>query len=68
MVAPFKTSCNNHAGHAGGWMLQWNGKTFEKASDLLDANREAIVPLEQAEAQKYADANKPWPINEECKM
>jgi branched-chain amino acid transport system substrate-binding protein len=68
MIAPFKTSCNNHAGHAGGWMLQWNGKTFEKASDLLDANREAIVPLEQAEAQKYADANKPWPINEECKM
>ena len=20
------------------------------------------------EAQKYAEANKPWPINEECKM
>ncbi|MGN6465813.1 MAG: ABC transporter substrate-binding protein [Rhizobiaceae bacterium] len=68
MIAPFKTSCGNHAGHGGGWILQWNGKTFEKASDLLTADREAITPLEQAEAQKYAEANKPWPINEECKM
>jgi branched-chain amino acid transport system substrate-binding protein len=68
MVAPFKTTCANHAGHAGGWILQWDGAKFVKASDLLTADREAITPLEQAKAKEYAEANKPWPINEECKM
>jgi branched-chain amino acid transport system substrate-binding protein len=68
MVAPFKTSCADHAGHAGGWILQWDGSKFVKASDLLTADRDAIVPLEQAKAKEYAEANKPWPVNEECKM
>jgi branched-chain amino acid transport system substrate-binding protein len=68
MISPFSTSCGNHAGHAGAWILQWDGSKFVKASDLLQANREAIEPLEVAEAKKYAEANQPWPINEECKM
>jgi branched-chain amino acid transport system substrate-binding protein len=68
MIAPFKTTCANHAGHGGGWILQWDGAKFTKASDLLTADRDAITPLEQAKAKEYAEANKPWPINEECKM
>lgn len=68
MLPPFSTSCADHSGHSGGWILEWDGKKFVKASDLLHADREAIVPLEQAEAKKYAEANKPWPTNEECKM
>lgn len=68
MIAPFKTTCADHAGHAGGWILQWDGSKFVKASDLLTADRDAIVPLEQAKAKEYAEANKPWPTNDECKM
>ena len=35
MVAPFSTSCANHSGHAGAWMLEWDGAKFVKVSDLL---------------------------------
>ncbi|NGN44016.1 ABC transporter substrate-binding protein [Mesorhizobium sp. CGMCC 1.15528] len=68
MIAPFSTACNNHAGHAGGWMLQWDGAKFVKVSDHITADAEMIDPLVQTEAKKYAEANAPWPINEECKM
>jgi len=68
MVGTFSTACNNHAGHAGAWVLQWDGSKFVKVSDRLEADQEMIEPLVEAEAKKYAEANAPWPINEECKM
>ncbi len=68
MLVPFKTACNNHTGHGGGWMLEWDGAKFNKVSDLLKPDTAMIEPLEQAEAKKYADANAPWPMNDECKM
>lgn len=67
MIGPFSTACNNHAGHAGAWMMQWDGAKFVKVSDHLEADQEMIAPLVEAEAKKYAEANAPWPINEECK-
>ena len=68
MIVPFKTSCADHTGHGGGWMLEWDGSQFQKVSELITPDREAIQPLEEAEAQKYAEANAPWPVNEECQM
>ncbi len=67
MIGPFSTACNNHAGHAGAWMMQWDGGKFARVSDLLSADQEMIAPLVEAEAKKYAEANAPWPVNEECK-
>ncbi|WP_425040604.1 ABC transporter substrate-binding protein [Primorskyibacter sp. S187A] len=66
MVPPFSTSCSNHTGHAGGWMLEWNGSEFVKASDLLKPDLEAITPLIRAKAAEYAEANAPWPTNDSC--
>ncbi len=66
MMAPFSTSCGNHTGHSGGWMLEWDGEKFVQASDLLQADRAAIEPLEAEKAAEYAAANAPWPINEAC--
>jgi branched-chain amino acid transport system substrate-binding protein len=68
MIPPFSTSCADHTGHSGAWMLEWDGTKFVKASDLLQADRAAIDELVASEAKKYADANAPWPVNEECKM
>ncbi|MDN5926248.1 MAG: ABC transporter substrate-binding protein [Hyphomicrobiales bacterium] len=68
MVPPFSTSCADHSGHAGGWMLQWDGTKFVKSSDLLKPETEMYAELSKTEAAKYAEANKPWPINEDCKM
>ncbi|MCU0790765.1 MAG: ABC transporter substrate-binding protein, partial [Nitratireductor sp.] len=67
MVVPFSTACDNHTGHGGGWMLEWDGAKFVKASELLQADRDVIKPLEEAKAKEYAEANAPWAMNEECK-
>lgn len=66
MMAPFSTSCADHTGHSGGWMIEWDGSKFVQASDLLSADRSAIEPLESEKAAEYAAANAPWPVNEAC--
>jgi branched-chain amino acid transport system substrate-binding protein len=68
MVVPFATTCADHTGHGGAWMLEWDGAKFVKASDLLTPDRAAIAPLEAAKAKEYADANAPWPMSTECAM
>jgi branched-chain amino acid transport system substrate-binding protein len=68
MVVPFATSCADHTGHGGAWMLQWDGAKFVKVSDLIKPDRDAIKPLEAAKAKEYADANQPWPVNADCKL
>ncbi|WP_323766509.1 ABC transporter substrate-binding protein [Antarctobacter sp.] len=66
MVPPFATSCSNHTGHSGGWMLEWDGEKFVKVSDLLTANVANYTALAQQNAKDYADANAPWPVNDTC--
>lgn len=61
MTVPFSTSCTNHTGHGGGWMLEWDGKDFVRVSDKLSPNRAVIEPLEAAKAAEYAESNAPWP-------
>jgi branched-chain amino acid transport system substrate-binding protein len=68
MMAPLKTSCANHTGNAGAWMVEWDGSKFVKVSELLHGDRATIDPMVQEAAKQYAEANAPWPINEECKM
>ena len=68
MMAPFSTDCANHSGRGGAWMLEWDGAKFVKVSNLLHADQGVVAPLIQAEAGKYAEANAPWPMNEDCKM
>lgn len=60
MIGPFKTSCQNHTGNAGAWMIEWDGAKFVKVSDMLTADRAEIDPLVKEEAAKYAAANQPW--------
>jgi branched-chain amino acid transport system substrate-binding protein len=66
MVPPFSTSCADHTGHSGGWMLEWDGEKFVKVSDLLTANVDGYKALAQTNAAEYATANAPWPVNENC--
>lgn len=66
MIPPFKTSCDNHTGHAGGWILEWDGAKFVKSSDLIQADREDIDAIVKVKAKEYADANQPWPAPSEC--
>lgn len=61
MVVPFSTSCKDHTGHGGGWILEWDGAKFVKASDeIKQADRATIDALAATKAKEYADANQPW--------
>ena len=66
MVPPFSTSCSNHTGHSGGWMLEWDGTKFVKASDHLMPDVASYQALVDEKAAEYASANAPWPVNEDC--
>ena len=66
MVPPFSTSCANHTGHSGGWILEWDGSKFVKASDHLTPDTADYAELIEASAAEYAEANAPWPVNESC--
>ncbi len=68
MLVPFQTTCANHTGHGGAWMLEWDGAKFNKVSDLLTPDTATIAELEKAEAAKYAEANAPWTMNDECSL
>ena len=59
MVPPFKTSCADHTGHSGAWILEWDGSKFNKASDLLQADVGGYSDLLAASAKEYAEANAP---------
>ena len=61
MTVPFSTGCDNHTGHGGGWMLEWDGAAFVQVSDQLSPDRDAIAPLEAEKAAEYAESNAPWP-------
>lgn len=66
MVPPFSTSCANHTGHSGGWMLEWDGSKFVKVSDHLMPDFAAYDDLVTEKSAEYASANAPWPVNEAC--
>ena len=68
MIAPFTITCDDHTGHSGAWVLEWDGERFVKASGLLKADQAMIAPLLEKEANADAQANAPWPTNEECGM
>ncbi len=66
MVPPFATSCSNHTGHSGGWMLEWDGAQFVKVSDHLKPDTSGYAELINTKAAEYAEANAPWPTNDAC--
>ncbi len=66
MVPAFSTSCANHTGNSGGWMLEWDGSKFVKASDHLVPDTSDYAALIAEKAAEYATANAPWPMNESC--
>jgi branched-chain amino acid transport system substrate-binding protein len=66
MIAPFATSCSDHSGNGGAWMLEWDGRQFVPVSALLHADRAAVTSLVMTEADKYAEAHPPWTMNDGC--
>jgi len=68
MVPPFATSCADHTGSSGGWMLEWDGEKFVQASDLITPDKDLILPFVKEKSAEYAEANAPWPMDESCNV
>ena len=66
MLPPFATSCDNHTGNSGGWMLEWDGAAFVKVSDHLLPNTAGYADLIAEKSADYASTNAPWPMNDSC--
>jgi ABC-type multidrug transport system fused ATPase/permease subunit len=54
MVPPFSTSCANHTGHSGGWMLEWDGEKFVQARSPDARSRGDPAPDRRRNAADYA--------------
>jgi len=66
MIGAFKTSCQDHSGHGGAWMLEWDGAKFVQATLMLRPDRVLVAPFEAEQAKAFAAANKDWPT-QSCK-
>jgi branched-chain amino acid transport system substrate-binding protein len=67
MIAPFSAGCADHAGHAGLWLLEWNGRTFIRKAGPLSVDQGAIGPAAAGLAAQYIEANQPWTSNGTCR-
>ncbi|MBX3578845.1 MAG: ABC transporter substrate-binding protein [Rhizobiaceae bacterium] len=62
MIGPFKTSCTDHSGHAGAWMLEWDGARFTQATEMLVPEQADVAAVVAQQAKHFAEENKPWPV------
>lgn len=60
-VPPIKTSCDDHSGHHAVYIVQWDGETWQKASDWFEPMVDEVRPLLEAAAQEYVTKNDGWP-------
>jgi branched-chain amino acid transport system substrate-binding protein len=54
-------SCNDHSGHQAGYIHQWNGTRWVKASGWIAPMTERLRPLIEAAAQDYVSRDPAWP-------
>jgi branched-chain amino acid transport system substrate-binding protein len=64
-TGPFKLSCSDHNGHQPVFVQKWNGRTYEKVSDMIAPLTDKVQPLLEADAKAYAEKNAPWPARTE---
>jgi len=65
-AAPVHVSCADHSGHHGVYLAVWDGRKWTKGSDWIDPLKDKVMPLIEADAQKYATANPAWPKRTEA--
>ncbi|MEN9060652.1 hypothetical protein [Ponticoccus litoralis] len=46
--------------------MEWDGEKFVQASDHLTPDIESYRALAVEKAAEYAEANAPWPVNDDC--
>jgi len=64
---PMKLSCEDHSGHHKVYVVEWDGKDWQKSGDWFSPDVEMVRPLLEKAAEEYVASNAPWPERtEEC--
>ena len=63
---PIKLSCDDHSGHGKMYVQEWDGETWQRASDWFDPMTEVVQPLLEEAAASYTESNSPWPERAEA--
>ncbi|KJS19489.1 MAG: ABC transporter permease [Hoeflea sp. BRH_c9] len=58
---PMKLSCSDHSGHHKVYVVEWDGKDWQKSGDWFSPDVEMVRPLLEKAAEEYVAANAPWP-------
>jgi branched-chain amino acid transport system substrate-binding protein len=64
-MPPIRISCEDHSGAHPVYIQEWDGKTWQKASDWFAPMREVVRPMLEQAAAEYVKANQPWPERRE---
>lgn len=59
-TAPVAGSCSDHEGGGSIFVHQWNGKDFERVSDLISPMSDVVKPLLEEAANKYLEDKPDW--------
>ncbi|ADZ69265.1 ABC transporter substrate-binding protein [Polymorphum gilvum] len=60
-MAPLKLSCEDHNGHNDVYVVEWDGTTWQRATDWFSPMVDVVQPLLVAAAEEYVKTNAPWP-------
>ncbi|MGJ8569725.1 MAG: ABC transporter substrate-binding protein [Hoeflea sp.] len=63
---PMKLSCSDHSGHHKVYVVEWDGKDWQKSGDWFAPDVEMVQPLLEKAAADYAESNAPWPERTEA--
>ena len=58
---PMKLSCSDHSGHHKVYVVEWDGKDWQKSGDWFSPDVEMVKPLLEKAAADYVASNAPWP-------
>lgn len=62
---PMQVTCEDHAGSHPVYIQEWQGESWERATDWIEPMRDVVRPLLEAAAKDYAEKNAPWPTRTE---
>ena len=65
-TGPFKLTCADHNSHRALFVQRWNGKAYEKVSDMITPDASKVQPLLEADAKSYAEKNATPARTESC--
>ena len=60
-MPPIKVTCEDHSGGHPVYVQQWDGATWQKATDWFEPMTDVVRPMLEEAAAEYVKANQPWP-------